>query len=368
MERQTTRFIVTQIYPNNRVFSLFLLRLFTKKTDLLSFPVFLSCIGFQPMNKKLRLIRVAAALLLAPTLVQCTSTTVAEKIAEENINTAYNSNISRPQTNIKNILSPSQELANSYLSKTPATAVTANLTLAQAEQIQAEFVQILSQTLGNPVGYKAALTSAPAQEKFGVSQPLLGVLLEKMLLPNGAVLPANFGARPMTEGDLIVRVGSDAINQAKTMSEALASLDAVIPFIEVPDLVYGSEVKMDVYAIAAINIGARYGILGEPIPLTNNQDWQTSLAAIRLEIIDENGTTLATGNSSALLGHPLSVVLWIKDTLKAQGKQLKKGDLLSLGTITPLIPVKPNSTIRAKYIGLDPFDPNKEIEISVKFE
>lgn len=319
-------------------------------------------------NLTFNLIRIAAALLLAPSWVQYTSTAVAEKKVEEKNNMALVSNSFNPETSTKNILSLSQQLAEHYLSKTPASAVTDNLTLAEAQQIQAEFVRILSETLGNPVGYKAGLTSSPAQEKFGVSQPLLGVLLEKMLLPNGAVLPANFGTTPMTEGDLIVRVGSDAINQANTMSEALACLDAVIPFIEVPDLVYGSAVKIDGKAIAAINIGARYGILGQPIPLTNNQDWLNRLAAIRLEIIDENGTTLATGNSSALLGHPLTVVLWIKDTLQAQGKQLKKGDLLSLGTITPLMPVKPNSIIRAKYIGLDPIDPNKDIEISVKFE
>lgn len=308
--------------------------------------------------KKNRLILLISVLLLSPSLGQC-------HLANMEKNRAKNP---APVTDISgktDIINISQNLANSYLTKTPAKAINNNLTLAESQQIQAEFIQILSQSLGEPVGYKAGLTSLAAQEKFGVDRPLLGVLLEQMLLPNGAVLPANFGARPMTEGDLMVRVGSDAINQAKTMAEVLASLDAVIPFIEVPDLVYGPEVKMDGSAIAAINIGARYGILGNPIPLNNQHDWQTRLAAIRLEILDANGTILATGNSRSLLGHPLNVVLWIKDTLQAEGKQLKKGDLLSLGTITPLMPVKPNTTIRAKYIGLDP---NGTVEILVKFE
>ncbi len=56
-----------------------------------------------------------------------------------------------------------------------------------------------------------------------------------MLLPSGSIVPANFGARPLFEGDLIVRVGSDAINDATTRQEVLAALDAVIPFIELPD-------------------------------------------------------------------------------------------------------------------------------------
>ena len=65
------------------------------------------------------------------------------------------------------------------------------------------------------------------------------------------------------------------------------------------------------------------------------------------------------------MGNPLNVLLWIKDSLQAEGKQLKKGDLLSLGSITNFIPIKPNTTIRAKYIDLDP---NGTVEIFVKFE
>lgn len=42
---------------------------------------------------------------------------------------------------------------------------------------------------------------------------------------------------------------------------------------------------------------------------------------------------------------------------------LKKGDLLSLGTITKMIPIQPNSTIKAEYLGLT----NKPIYIKITF-
>jgi len=71
------------------------------------------------------------------------------------------------------------------------------------------------------------------------------------------------------------------------------------------------------------------------------------------------------GLGSNVLGHPLNVVLWIKDSLNAEGTFLRNGDLLSLGTITKLLPPKPGTTIRARYIDLDPKGP---VEISVKFE
>ena len=310
------------------------------------------------MKKQLRFNLLSLVLLLSPTLFQCSQIPVTET-SETKPSVLSN------ESGTDRIQQASQQLANNYLSKTPASLVTADLTLAEAQEIKAAFLEILAKTFGSQVGYKAGLTSKPAQERFGVSEPVLGVLFEQMLLPNGAVLPPDFGARPMTEGDLIVRVGSEEINNAKTIQEVLENLDAVIPFIEVPDLVYGSEVKLDGKAIAAINVGTRYGILGDPILLEKTEDWETRLGAISLEILDGDRNLLATGNSNALLGHPLNVVLWIKNTLQAEGKQLKPGDLLSLGTITPLMPVKPNTTIRAKYIGLDP---KGDVEIFVKFE
>ncbi|NET86144.1 MAG: hydratase [Moorea sp. SIO1F2] len=258
-----------------------------------------------------------------------------------------------------------EELTTSYLNKTPARAVATKLTLEQAQALQDQFVQQLSSSLGNVVGYKAGLTNPAAQQRFKVSEPLRGVLLEKMLLKSGAVVPANFGARPVYEGDLMVRVGSDEINSATTPKEALAALDAVIPFMELPDLVYDPKVSLNGTALAAINVGARLGVLGTPIPLSATPDWEERLKNIKIVMVDKAGNQLAVGKSSALLGNPLQVVLWLKDSLKASGKVLKKGDLLSLGSMTPLVPVKSGTTIRAQYIGLDPKD---KVEISVSFE
>ena len=261
--------------------------------------------------------------------------------------------------------SPGSELAESYLKKTPAGAIAPNLTLEEAKEIQQQFLTEISKELGPVVGYKAGLTSETAQKQFNVSQPLLGTLFQQMLLPNGQIISPQFGSRPMSEGDLIVRVGSEEINNAKTPREALASLDAVIPFIELPDLVYSPDVKLNGPAILAINVGARYGVIGEPIPLAATEEWESRLNNFTLEIVDADGKVLGTGKGSNLLGNPLNVVLWIKDSLLAEGKQLKKGDLLSLGTITPLMPVKPNTSIKARYSGLKP---DETVEIFVIFE
>jgi 2-keto-4-pentenoate hydratase len=83
-----------------------------------------------------------------------------------------------------------------------------------------------------------------------------------------------------------------------------------------------------------------------------------------VELVDAEGRAIVAGNSQMLLGNPLSVVLWLKDSLQAEGKRLKRGDLIALGSMTSLLPVKDNTTIRAKYLGLTA----EPIEISIGFK
>ncbi|MDJ0843229.1 2-keto-4-pentenoate hydratase [Crocosphaera sp.] len=258
-----------------------------------------------------------------------------------------------------------QKIANAYFNKQVITVFDYHLTSEEARIVQQKLINILTSSQGELIGYKAALTNQKAQENFNVSQPLLGVLLENTLLPSGVKVPANFGAKTMIEGDLMVRVSSEKINQVTTPEETRQYLDAVIPFLELPDLVYDRNVAVNGEMLIAINAGARLGVVGKVIPLVGKKMSKNKLKDISVTLVDESGKIIAQGNSNALLGDPLNVVFWIKEQLQSQGKTLKKGDLLSLGSMTPLIPVEAGKTMIAEYEGL----PDTEIEeIVVTFE
>lgn len=257
------------------------------------------------------------------------------------------------------------KLVEQFLKKIPLSSYDQAMTLEQAMKTQAQFIKGLQPTFGEVVGYKAALTNPDVQKAFGVTHPLRGTLLKKMLLKSGAEVEADFGSRPLYEGDLILRVGSVEINKAKNQQEILKYIDAVIPFIELPDLNYAKEIKLNGPAIAAVNAAARFGVTGSPIPVKASTEWMDRLKNFKLQILDDKGSVLSEGQGNSLLGDPLNVVIWIRDSLKAEGKKLNKGDLLSLGSITKLTPPTPNTTIRAVYSDLDPKGP---VEIYVKFK
>ena len=76
-----------------------------------------------------------------------------------------------------------------------------------------------------PVGYKAGLTNPAVQKRFNYDKPVWGKLDQGMLLSDGATVDAAFAARPLFEADMLVRVRSAAINQAKTPMDVLLAID-----------------------------------------------------------------------------------------------------------------------------------------------
>ncbi len=167
----------------------------------------------------------------------------------------------------------SERLYSDYTRKAPAEAIGYDLTIEEALKVQDGFIERLKKSLGPVAGYKAALTSKKAQERFRVDEPVLGVLLKGMFIKNGSIIDADFGARPMVEGDLLARVGDECINDALDSKEALKCIDAVIPFMELPDLLFKKGVKIGVTDIISINAGARLGVMGKVIPIRDGKGW-----------------------------------------------------------------------------------------------
>lgn len=237
----------------------------------------------------------------------------------------------------------------------------ADFSLDQAYQIQRQYVHRLSARLGSRRGFKVAMSSLAAQRHFGVSEPLYGVLLNDMLLQSPARLPVRFGARGLLEADLLVRVKDNGINDVTAIEELLTHLDAVIPFVELPDPLWSG--PLSAARLVAVNCGARYGVLGEPVAFKEDRNWRQGLAEVSVELRGPKGELVAAGSGDALLGHPLTAVFWLVKRLQQDGLALNPGDLLSLGSLTP--PSKPESGFyQAIYSGLDPAGPTT---VSIEF-
>jgi 2-keto-4-pentenoate hydratase len=241
-------------------------------------------------------------------------------------------------------------LMAAYNARTPA-ANPEGLTAADGECTRGKLNKLLEAAMGKPVGYKAGLTNPAVQKRFNHDSPVWGTLYAEMLLADGTVVPAAFGARPLFEADMLVRVADEAINRARSPEDVLAAIDQVIPFIELPDLVVQAPPKLNGAAITAINVGARLGVMGAPIAVQHTTEFGNALRDM-VVVVKGNGVELDRGKGSDVLGHPLAAVAWLAQDMAREGKSLKKGDLVSLGSFSKLMPPKPDLAVEVSYEGL----------------
>ncbi|MBP7865644.1 MAG: hypothetical protein KA419_06810 [Acidobacteria bacterium] len=258
-----------------------------------------------------------------------------------------------------------EALAAAWLAQRPAPGFAAGMSMDEAVRVREAYTALIDRDLGPVAGYKAALTNPAIQRRFGWDQPVRGTLYARMILSGGAKVPAAFGSHPVWEADLVAVVGdAEKLMAARTPLEALAGIQAFRPFIELPDLVFEPQVKLDGPSLCAINAAARLGVLGPPVRLPPTQASADRLAAMRVEALDGTGKRLALGTGSDILGNPLNAVLWLAASLRAEGRKLRAGEILSLGSYSPLLTPAPGLTATVRYTGLD----DRPVEVSVRFE
>ena len=247
------------------------------------------------------------------------------------------------------------DLAAHYFARTPAANLE-GLSDADGACTRAKFNARIAPRLGKVVGYKAGLTNPAVQKRFGTDKPVWGKLYEGMVQPSGATIDAAFGARPLFEADMLVRVKSAAVNQARTPMEVLEAIDQVVPFIELPDLLVQAPPKLNGAGVGAINVGARLGVAGQPlaVPVLRAERYALldALQNMQVTLTDAQGAVLGRGKGSDILEHPLNAVVWLAQALQQEGIALQPGDLVSLGSFSPLLPPKPGLAVTATYEGL----------------
>lgn len=260
---------------------------------------------------------------------------------------------------------PTDAQVDAYLAdfaqRKPSQGFGNDITLDDAECAKRKLVAKLPRHLGSPVGYKAAFTNLALQQRFGVSGPKWGAMFDRNLVDIIAVLPHDFGARPLYEADLIVEVKDGGLADANSPLQALDHIEALLPFIELPDLML--EGQFSGANFIAVNAGFRGGVIGAELPVTRSQAFVDAMANMTVVMVDQadNNRELGRGQGSAIMGNPLNAALWLAKELKKEGIVLKKGDLLSLGGFFPPQPTRAGMKIKLQYLGL-PGDPAVAVE------
>ncbi len=176
----------------------------------------------------------------------------------------------------------------------------------------------------------------------------------------------NYAILPLNEVDLFVRVKSTAINEATTAEEFVENIDAVFPAYElaagyVPTIngLFGPVLNGN-GLLPLLNGAARLSVLGNAIPIPGTQtiaQWITTLSSIEgQEVVNTTEGPINRPFDTTVNFVTFGLILIAK--LNEFGHTLKRGDILSLGTLTGVNQFNGTELqMVATYTNLDPEGP-----------
>jgi 2-keto-4-pentenoate hydratase len=184
-------------------------------------------------------------------------------------------------------------------------------------------------------GWKMGLTSSPD------SQPIVGTLLDDMVVPSGVVLDPAGMVAPLVEAELVFVVG-ETIPAGSGIDDIARGDHRVAAGLEVID--YRTVDSDGVVDWVADNSTVAYAVMGEPRALAE----VAPLTSIGVELFS-GAESLATGAGSLVMGEPLRAIAWLADHLAGRGLVLEAGAVVLTGSLTGHHRVTPGLVYRASF-------------------
>ena len=217
---------------------------------------------------------------------------------------------------------------------------------ADAATAYAMQLEVFKHLGGASNAWKVGSTSPESQAKLGTTEPGAARVPVRYNFASGEAVPV-FAAHDLwIEGEFALRLGADlpAREEVYEREEVVAAIDGVAPALEV----VGSRLA------EGIAKGGRFRVTadgGANVSLTTGaviEDWRGfDLPSHELRLLID-GEEAAVGVGERSLGDPVNVMIWLANHQRNRDG-LKAGEIVSTGTCTGLIKVKPGDLLRADF-------------------
>ncbi len=183
-------------------------------------------------------------------------------------------------------------------------------------------------------GKKVGITSAAVQEFMRVTEPDFGFLTDAMVHQDGAEINLlTTLIQPRVEAEIGFILSRELHGPCVTEQDVLDATAAIAPCLEIVD----SRIKdwrIKIEDTIADNASSGAYVLGRA--RANAKDYDLSQLNVELR---KNGRSLSQGQSSIVLGNPLTAVAWLANTLAQFGHHLRCGEIVLSGSVVTPVPV-----------------------------
>jgi 2-keto-4-pentenoate hydratase len=174
-----------------------------------------------------------------------------------------------------------------------------------------------------PLGWKIGFNTPAIQAHFGLTDAVVGYLLDTGVQPDGATVSLAGWAAPAVEVEVAIRVGEDG--EVAGLAPALELVDLGISFDDIEPVLAG-------------NICHRGVIFGDEVPGVD--PWAMVASVGRA------GAVVAEGR---LVEDPAVTAAFVRSYLASHGADLRPGDRIIAGSVVAPIAVAPGDELGVSF-------------------
>ena len=195
---------------------------------------------------------------------------------------------------------------------------------------------------GKIEGYKIGCTNKVIQKELSINHPILGVFFENKIIKNNSSISLNKFIQAGVECELYAVIGEDITK------ETPYNYKNINEFTIDPKDAKDFENRFENFSDTSAHLIIADGSLGNSIVIGHkiiNKDFLNLNELIgRIFLNDQE---IYHNKASSILNNPLNALKWYFDKIIELNKVIKKGNKVSLGSITPLIWISEPTKIRA---------------------
>lgn len=241
----------------------------------------------------------------------------------------------------------------------PFSEAAADFSVDQAYDVAAEILKSRRAAGESPVGRKIGFTNRGIWQEYGVSAPIWGYVYDTTL----RMAPENAGSQslkgamePKIEPEIVLKL-RHAPRPGMGEEELAECVDWIAHGFEIVHSLYPGWRFSGPDTIAAFGM---HGVLivGSPRQVRTiaglNRDLVRELRSFQVSMFCD-GTLRDSGSGSNVLDSPLLALKHLVELLVhlPQHKPLAAGEIVTTGTLTAALPIKPGQTWHTAFIGID---------------
>ncbi len=179
------------------------------------------------------------------------------------------------------------------------------------------------------VGWKIGFNTAAIQQALGISEPVVGYLLDRGVTPDGATVSLAGWGKPAVEVEVAIRVGDDL--GVAGLAPALELVDLDVSFA-------------DLEVVLAGNICQRGVVFGTEVPGVNPFDVRVAVTKV-----GQNTDGDGTGDEGRLSEDPATTVAFVRRFVAAHGASLEPGQRIIAGSLVAPMAVAPGDALDIEF-------------------